>query len=311
MKARTRNFRKNNEGYNFWPSFADVMSTIALVLFFLMLMAYIQNIITGKNLEFAKKEVSDSKKMLDAYSAQISQAQDMLRLLQDEYNKTQAEVKKGELLLKLSQEEIDKQRQIIAASNQELGNLRAKLQNIAVLRVEVLEKVKQSIEKELGQTNDRGEPLVTIGENANIIVNESLVFDYDSYSIKPEGKKLLKQFALAFERILDDGDIRENIDAITIEGHTDDTGPSDYNRELSSKRAFTVVNYLMASNPSLEIKYGKYFSASGYSEFRPIAEGTSEAARQRNRRIEISINIKDSNVQKIIDDYLSSTGGVR
>jgi chemotaxis protein MotB len=67
----------------------------------------------------------------------------------------------------------------------------------------------------------------------------------------------------------------------------------------------------MASNPSLEIKYGKYFSASGYSEFRPIAEGTSEAARQRNRRIEISINIKDSNVQKIIDDYLSSTGGVR
>ena len=311
MKTRTRNFRKNGEGYNFWPSFADVMSTIALVLFFLMLMAYIQNIITGKNLEFAKKEVSDSKKMLDAYSAQISQAQDMLRLLQDEYSKTQAEVEKGELLLKLSQEEIDKQRQIIAASNQELGNLRAKLQNIAVLRVDILKKVKQSIEKELGQTNDRGEPLVTIGENANIIVNESLVFDYDSYSIKPDGKKLLKQFALAFERILDDDDIRENIDAVTIEGHTDDTGPSDYNRELSSKRAFTVVNYLMTSNPSLETKYGKYFAASGYSEFRPIAEGTSEAARQKNRRIEISINIKDSNVQKIIDEYLSTTGAAR
>jgi len=307
MKIRKRNFRKISEGNNFWPSFTDVMSTIALVLFFLMLLAYIQNIITGKTLDFARKELDDTQKMLEASRVEISQAQKELRLIRNEVEKTKAEVEKGRIELMLSQQEIKEQKKIIAMSNQELGNLRTKLQNIAVLRVEILEKVKQSIEKEIGRTNDEGQPLVTIGNNANIIINESLVFGYDSYTIKTDGQKLLKQFAIAFEKILDDSSIRDNIDAVIIEGHTDDTGSSDYNRELSSKRAYTVVNYLMSSNPGLERKYGRYFSASGFSEFRPIAEGTSEKARQKNRRIEISINIKDSNIQNIINEYLSDT----
>ena len=36
-------------------------------------------------------------------------------------------------------------------SNQELAELREKLEKIAVLRLDVLEKVKQSIEKEIGK----------------------------------------------------------------------------------------------------------------------------------------------------------------
>jgi chemotaxis protein MotB len=308
MKIRKRYFRKDKESFNFWPSFTDVMSTIVLVLFFLMLMAYIQNIVTGKNLEFAKKEVSDKQKALDAYQLQISEAEGMLRLLEQEVDATRAEVEKGQLELKLSEREIEKQRQIIADSNEELGNLRTKLEDIAVLRVDVLKKVKESIEKEIGAVNEYGEELVTIGENANIVINESVVFDFGSYEIKEEGKKLLNQFAIAFEKILGDSNVRHNIDTISIDGHADHIGPSSENTGLSSKRAYTVLNYLMQSNPSLEDKYGQYFAASGFSEFRPIDSGDSEEARQKNRRIEISINIKDSNVQKIITEYLQGPG---
>jgi len=128
-----------------------------------------------------------------------------------------------------------------------------------------------------------------------------------SYEIKPEGRSLLKELAVAFENILDNPDIQNNIDAIIIEGHTDDIGGSAYNRDLSTKRATAVVNYLMEVNPALEQKYGRYFAATGYSKFRPIAEGTSEEARQKNRRIEISIAIKDSNVRNVIDKYLEET----
>ncbi len=95
MKIRKRNFKSVIATHDFWPSFTDVMSTIAIILFFLMLLAYVQNIITGKNLEFARKEVSDTKNMLDAYKVEISQAEDRLRLLQDEVAKTQAEGIKG------------------------------------------------------------------------------------------------------------------------------------------------------------------------------------------------------------------------
>ncbi len=289
---------------NFWPSFTDMISTIALILFFLMLIAYINNIITGKNLEYAKQQLVDSQLKLEESRAEISQAEKQLRLLEDDLDKTMAEVEIGEIALKLSEEEIDKQREIIAESNQELGDLRSKLEGIAVLRLSLLEAVKASIEENLGGTAASGEELVSIADNGNIVINESLVFAYDSFTIIPEGKPLLDRLADAFEKVLDDSEIRSSIDAINIQGHTDERGSAEYNRELSSKRAYTVVNYLLNSNTDLESKYGAYFAASGFSEFRPLSEGTTTEDYAMNRRIEISVILKDANVQNIIDEYL-------
>ncbi len=307
MKLRRRNFKKDGETENFWPAFTDMISTIALILFFLMLLAYIQNIITGKNFEFAKKQLIDTEKRLEESMAEISRAEDTLRLLKDELEDTKAEIEDGEIALKLSEKQIDEQRQIIAESNRELGELRSKLQGVAVLRLDVLRKVKNSVEQELGETNDEGEELVLISDNGNIIINEGLVFDFGSAQLKAEGKDLLIQLAQAFERVLDDESIRANIDAINIQGHTDSIGSAESNRELSADRSRAVVDYLMTSNSNLEGKFGRYFVASAYSEFRPLAAETSEAAQARNRRIEISIILKDSHIQNVIDDYLKES----
>lgn len=307
MKARNRNFKKQTTEENFWPAFTDMISTIALILFFLMLLAYIQNIITGKNFEFAKKQLIDTQKRLEESNAEISTAEKKLRLIKDKLDEVKAEVKDGEIALKLSEEQIEEQKQIIAESNRELGQLRAKLKGIAVLRLDVLKKVKGTVENELGKTNDKGEELVLISDNGNIVINEGLVFDYNSYKIKPEGQKLLDQLAEAFERVLNDNSIRKNIDAIVIQGHTDSKGSSEYNRDLSSKRATSVVNYLMTSNKDLENKYGRYFAATAYSEFRPITRGESDAEMAKNRRIEISIILKDSHIQNVIDEYLEDS----
>lgn len=307
MKSRRRKFGRQEEGQNFWPSFTDMISTIALILFFLMILAYVQNIVTGSNLEYAKKQLQDTQKKLEESNAQISRAEKKLRLLEDRLEEVKAEVERGEIALRLSEEQIKEQKEIIAESNKELGELRATLQGIAVFRVEVLTKVKESIEEELGRTNAQGEELVSIADNGNIVINEGLVFDLDSYEIKPEGKKLLDKLAEAFENLLDDKSIRDNIDAINIQGHTDDIGTPEYNRELSTKRATAVVNYLMKSNKDLEDKYGRYFAASGYSEFRPITLGTAEEERAMNRRIEISLILKDSNIQNIINKYLEES----
>lgn len=303
MSRRTRsNFGEATEE-NFWPAFTDMISTIALILFFLMLIVFINNVITGKNLEFAKKELQDTESKLDASRAEISQAEDRLRLLQDELEETAAEVKEGQKQLKLSQEEIEKQQEIIAESNKELGNLRSKLQGVAVLRLNVLEKVKVSIEENLDTKSD--EELVLIADNGNIVINEGLVFDFNSSEIKDEGKGLLNNLAKSFEKVLDNEEIRQNIDAISIQGHTDKRGSSELNRDLSSKRATAVVDYLMNVNSDLENKYGSYFVASGYSEFRPIDPRNTEEAYSKNRRIEVSVILKDSNIQSVINEYLS------
>ncbi len=307
MKSRRRNFRTSTDSQNFWPSFTDMISTIALILFFLMILAYVQNIITGSNLEFAKKQLMDTKKRLEASNLEISRAEKRLRLLRDDIEDIKAEVEEGQIALKISEEQIEEQQKIIAESNKELGNLRSKLQGIAFLRVEVLKKVKSSVEQELGAVSENGEQLVSIASNGNIVINESLVFDYDSYDIRPNGEELLEQLAVAFENVLDDKNIRRNIDAINIQGHTDEIGSGEYNRELSAKRATAVVNHLMKSNKELEDKYGKYFAASAYSEYRPISKGNTEKSRAKNRRIEISLILKDSNVRNVIDEYLEDS----
>lgn len=296
MKARRRYFGAGAEAQDFWPSFTDVMSTLALILFFLMLLAYIQNIIYGNNLEHAKQQ-------LEIARADIAGAEKELRLIRLDIDKTK-------VALALSEQEIENQKAIISMSNEELQSLRLRLQSIAFLRLDILEKVKASVEQELGKYNENGQELVSIGDNANIIINESLVFAYNSYKLKPEAKELLTQLANAFERVLENGDIRDNIDAISIEGHADSMGNADYNRELSARRATEVVNFMFKVNPRLESSYGQYFAANGFSEFRPISRGTDESSRALNRRIEISIVVKDSNIQKVIEKYLEDTSSI-
>ncbi|WP_425446203.1 OmpA family protein [Dethiothermospora halolimnae] len=292
MKRRKR-YTEYNKEHNFWPSFTDMMVTIALILFFLIILAFVQNIIFDSHLKEANEEISKKK--------------DKIKLLRDEVDEIRAEVERGEKILKLYQRKTEKQKEIIAESNRELGNLRAQLRDIAMLRLDVLEKVKKSIEVELGQENQRGEELLKISENGNIMLNEGLMFDLGSYEIKPEGKELLDQLSVAFENILENRDVRKYIDAINIQGHTDSNSSHEFNRDLSTKRATSVVNYLLNANQTLEKLYGRYFLASGYSEFRPAVIERTEEDRARNRRIEISIILKDSNVRDMIEDYLEGS----
>lgn len=311
MKARKRRFKNNSEPQNFWPSFTDMISTIALILFFLMILAYVQNIVTGSNLEYAKSELAmtkdlleDRNKRLEEANAEISEAENNLYLLENQLEQINFEVERGQLALKIFEDKILEQMQVIGESNKELGELRSKLEGIAVLRLDVLTKVKESIEEELKKTRDTDKELVYIADNGNIIIDEGMVFDLNSSVIKAEGKDLLDELAIAFENVLDESGVRENIDAISIQGHADSTGPAEHNRGLSSNRAVSVVNYLLNTNANLENKYGSYFVASGYSEFRPIASNDTTEGRAINRRIEISVILKDSNIRNVIDEYL-------
>jgi chemotaxis protein MotB len=275
---------------NFWPSFADLTSTVTLIFFVLMLLAYLQNLISGRNLEEATRRLELSR-------ARIGDAEGRLRVLESQLRATSAEIEAGQSRLRLSEERV-------AASDRELAAMRARLQGIAVLRVDVLNKVKGSLEGELGTPGASGAPRVAVGDNGNILINESLVFQYNSYTIKPEGKRLLDTLAHAFARVLADPAVRENVDVILVQGHTDERGTSSYNRDLSAKRANAVLNYMFEADPSLESTYGRYFASSAYSEFRPINPARTEEAYEQNRRIELSVVLKDANVRGVIDEYL-------
>lgn len=76
---------------------------------------------------------------------------------------------------------------------------------------------------------------------------------------------------------------------IVIEGHTDDIPISNSkysdNWDLSAQRATNVLRYFLSKGNEDPSR----FSASGYGEFRPNVENTSDENRSQNRRVNILI----------------------
>lgn len=67
---------------------------------------------------------------------------------------------------------------------------------------------------------------------------------------------------------------------IELQGHTDSSGPDQYNMTLSQKRADAVRSFLLEQGvPSQQL------TARGYGEGQPIADNTSAEGRAKNRRV--------------------------
>ena len=102
-----------------------------------------------------------------------------------------------------------------------------------------------------------------------------IYFDTDKTELKPESKSTLEEVAKL---------LKANPSLkLEVAGHTDNTGGAAHNLQLSSGRATSVVNALVAS-------YGierARLQPKGYGDSRPVAPNDSEQNRARNRRVEL------------------------
>jgi outer membrane protein OmpA-like peptidoglycan-associated protein len=71
---------------------------------------------------------------------------------------------------------------------------------------------------------------------------------------------------------------------VEVAGHTDSTGTDAYNQQLSERRAASVASYLGTRGVLRE-----RFIEVGMGEARPIADNSTDAGRQANRRVEITL----------------------
>ena len=100
-------------------------------------------------------------------------------------------------------------------------------------------------------------------------------FDFDSSDIRQESYGLLDEFGKAFNKGLKEA-------VFIVAGHTDSKGSSEYNQELSTKRAKSVSDYLRVNH---KIKIERLI-VRGYGETKPIASNSSKIGRAKNRRVE-------------------------
>jgi len=102
-----------------------------------------------------------------------------------------------------------------------------------------------------------------------------IYFEYDSATLQSESEPTLEVISQMLRQ--------DHALAMYIVGHTDMTGSLAYNRELSQRRAESVVNALVNT-------YGissSRLQAMGVGPLCPIATNQSEEGRQLNRRVEL------------------------
>ena len=314
-KGRSDAMVKSAEGeQGFWPSYADMMSAVALILFFLMLLSYIQNLITGNDLRSTQEVLSETRITLadteDVLALTLREVQDA----EDDLAKITIDLDEAKLLLAQQQEELaaqdkllEEQRALIGeqedymkAASEELLAMRSQMQTIAVLRLSILEQIRDSMVSVMG--GDAGK--VSIGANGNIILSEGILFDWGSSQIKKDAAPALDQLIEVFAQFLSDDENAKYVDSIVISGHTDSSGSDQTNRVLSTDRANAVLSYLMDKDNGRLDSYAGYFCAAGYGKTRPVATNSTEAGRAANRRIEISIILRDDTVMDIVESYL-------
>ena len=103
-------------------------------------------------------------------------------------------------------------------------------------------------------------------------------FDIDKADIRPE----------YYDEVARAGDFMKKYPTTTavIEGYSDQVGSDEYNLQLSQQRAEAVVAHLVKR---FGIDSGR-LTARGYGKAKPITDGTSDEAKQKNRRIEAIID---------------------
>jgi outer membrane protein OmpA-like peptidoglycan-associated protein len=113
-------------------------------------------------------------------------------------------------------------------------------------------------------------------EKGKTAILNNIFFDFNSSQLKDESKPELEKVVLW---------LKENPTVkIEIAGHTDNVGSTEYNLELSRKRAESVKIYLI----NRQIPQYRLVSK-GYGSSQPIAPNSTEVGQKSNRRIEFKI----------------------
>jgi peptidoglycan-associated lipoprotein len=112
------------------------------------------------------------------------------------------------------------------------------------------------------------------------ITFEDVHFDFDKFNLRPDALRILDD---AVSKLMQNGNVR-----VTIEGHTDNVGTSEYNLALGERRANSVRDYL--TNRGIQ---NTRLQTVSYGEDRPIGDNKTTAGRALNRRAHLVVIVEN------------------
>lgn len=115
-----------------------------------------------------------------------------------------------------------------------------------------------------------------VGEGIAVTFESGVLFPYNSDQVLPAGRENLRQLANSLRNYPGT--------TVLIVGHTDSSGSDEYNMGLSYRRAESARAFL--AQQGIE---SSRVRVEGRGESEPVADNSTEAGRQQNRRVEVAI----------------------
>lgn len=117
---------------------------------------------------------------------------------------------------------------------------------------------------------------------ARLSYDGTALFAFDSDELSLDGRRELNNLIVKLNG-------NRDIGSIAVVGHADSIGSSNYNQELSERRAAAVRKFLEVTLKNVRVV------TSGLGESSPVADNSTATGRQRNRRVDVNINATGSN----------------
>jgi outer membrane protein OmpA-like peptidoglycan-associated protein len=233
--------------------------------------------------DFARSSVAYSNEAIQLAKRRIEmeQLENEIQKRQQKTEELEARAGKAEELL----EQIAADRQVALANLQEASNqleqAGAQLENIRVERDHLQDQTIALREERAGLQNRLQTALSQVADTREsargFIVNlPDILFDVGKATLKQDAKLVLAKLA-GILLLMPDLNLR-------IEGHTDSTGSASLNMKLSEERATSVFDLLSQVGISPD-----RITTAGYGMQKPVADNSTGAGRQKNRRVELII----------------------
>ncbi|MEE1174009.1 MAG: OmpA family protein [Paludibacteraceae bacterium] len=222
---------------------------------------------------------NNNKELLEKLKS--SKSKEEIQAMLSEIQALQSELMAREDALFKAERDLQEKQNQLEAQNAKITELTALIEQQAAKMQDIKSKVQNAL------VGYEGDGLQIESRNGRIYVSldEKLLFQSGKWNVDNRGKQAIRQLSgvLATQKDID----------ILVEGHTDNVpyggnGHITDNWDLSVKRATAIVRILL-ENKELE---ASRVMAAGRGEFNPIDTADTKEARQKNRRTEIILTPK-------------------
>lgn len=310
-----RKKKSENNGFNVWRSYSDMMAGVLLLFVLIMCVTLFQ---AQKSYNKSLQERDEKIALQEEYTQELLDKQNALDKKDETLQNQDAQLKTQDeklaeqeqqlaaLAAKLKEQEstLNAQQSALDEKTAQLKDQQAQIDQIIGVKADVIEALKNEFSKNNINVD-------IDAQTGALTLEASVMFDYDQAELTDAGKQALEQILPIYCKVLLQDDYMKYLAEIIIDGYTDTDGDYSYNLQLSQQRSLAVAQYLLdiqgnfldaTQSQNLE----KYLTVNGHSMANPVLDANGNVDKDASRRVEVKFRLKDEEMIDELNQLLSS-----